>query len=234
MENEKIQVYPYRWIVLFVFMLMMGIQQLLWITFAPITSSAATYYKVSELSIGMLSMVFMIVYIIVSIPASWLIDTYGFRIGVGLGAVLTGVCGILRGIFSSSYTLVFVFQVGIAIGQPLIINAVTKIAARWFPIKERATAAGLSWLAGYAGLIIGLVLTSYISIAHGIPGMLFDYGIISFIAAIAFLCFAREYPPTPQCAPEQEERALVLDGLKQLLTKKEFIFLIWPFTYLVF
>jgi len=42
--------------------------QLLWITFAPITSSAATYYGVSDLSIGLLSVSFMIAYLFVSIP----------------------------------------------------------------------------------------------------------------------------------------------------------------------
>jgi MFS family permease len=229
MEKDKIQVYPYRWVVLFAFMLLMAIQQLLWITFAPITSLAATYYKVSDLSIGMLSMVFMIVYIIVSIPASWLIDTYGFRIGVGLGAILTGVCGLLRGMFSDNYSLVFIFQVGIAIGQPLIINAVTKIAARWFPIKERATASGLSWLAGYAGLIIGLSLTSYITTTSGIHIMLYYYGLIALAGSVGFLCLTREYPPTPQCSPDQEERALVLDGLKQLLTRKDFLLLMFVF-----
>ncbi|HEX7713278.1 MAG TPA: MFS transporter, partial [Bacillota bacterium] len=130
--------YTYRWVILGVFMAIMAIQQLLWITFASITSQAAAFYHVSDLGIGMLSMVFMIVYIFVSIPASWVIDTYGFRTAVGLGAVLTGISGLLRGFFASSYMWVMIFQIGIAIGQPLIVNAVTKVAARWFPIKERA------------------------------------------------------------------------------------------------
>ena len=35
-------------------------------------------------------MVFMVVYILVSIPASAIIDIYGIRIAVGIGTVLTG------------------------------------------------------------------------------------------------------------------------------------------------
>lgn len=225
MKQEKLQVYSYRWAILFVFMLIMAVQQLLWITFASITGSAASYYHVSDLSIGLLSMVFMIFYIVVSIPASWLIDTWGFRFAVGLGAVLTGIFGLLRGMFASSYTLVLTFQIGIAIGQPLILNAVTKVAARWFPIKERATAAGLSWLAGYMGIIIGLALTPYLTLSLGIPKMLIYYGATALVAMVAFICFAKENPPTPQCAPELEERSLVFDGLKQLIRKKDFILL---------
>lgn len=229
MEKQKLKIYKYRWVVLFVFMLMMAMQQLLWITFAAITTDAAAYYKVSELSVGILSMVFMIVYIFASIPASWLIDTYGFHISVGIGSILTGVFGLLRGLFPYNYTLVLIFQIGIAIGQPFIVNAVTKVAARWFPLKERGTASGLSWLAGYLGLIVGLVLTPYLIFGNNIQKMLLYYGIVSLISAILFICFAKEYPPTPQCNPDEEERSLVFDGLKQMLVKKEFIFLMLIF-----
>ena len=120
MEQGSYKVYGYRWIVLLVFMLAIAINQLLWITFASITSDAVIYYKVSDLGIGLLSMVFMIVYIVVSFPASWVIDTYGIRVAVGVGAVLTGIFGMARGLFASSYTLVLISQIGIAIGQPFI------------------------------------------------------------------------------------------------------------------
>ncbi len=219
----KIITYPYRWIVLFAFMLVMGIQQLLWITFASITSSAVAFYHVSDMGIGMLSLIFMVVYIIVSFPASWVIDTFGFRISVGLGALFTCVFGMLRGVLASDYAWVMVCQVGIAIGQPFIINAVSKVAVKWFPLKERATASGLSWLAGYIGLVVGLAYTPYLSGLSSIPNMLVIYGFFSIAATVVFLLFARENPPTPQCAPEQEVRALVFDGLKQMVKKKDFI-----------
>lgn len=223
MKQTAVKVYPYRWAVLLAFMLAMGVQQLLWITFASITSGAVAFYHVSDLSIGILSMVFMIVYIFVSIPASWLIDTYGFRAAVGLGMLFTGVFGLLRGIFAADYTLVLICQIGIAVGQPLVVNAVTKVAAQWFPLKERATATGMSWLAGYLGLIAGLSITPYLTETYSIRYMLMLYGIISVAAAAAFLILAREKAPTPQCSPEEDERALVFDGLRQMIKKKDFI-----------
>src|SRR5271157_5054907 len=99
MDSQKVIVYPYRWVILLSYMIIMALQQLLWITFANITVEAAAFYNVSDISIGLLSMVFMIAYVFVSIPCSWLIDTKGFRFAVGLGAVITGVFGLLRGIF---------------------------------------------------------------------------------------------------------------------------------------
>jgi MFS family permease len=228
-EQTSFKVYGYRWIVLLAFMCVVVTNQLSWITFAPITSSAATYYGVSDLSIGLLSMSFMIVYIIVSIPASWAIDTYGIRVAVGIGAALTGIFGLLRGLLAPTYALVLISQVGIAIGQPFILNAITKVAARWFPIQERATASGLGSLAMYLGIMVGLALTPYLTIRSGIAGMLVIYGIVSVIAAVLFFGLAREHPPTPPCPPGQEERALVLDGLRQALRKKHFVLLMLIF-----
>ncbi len=225
MEQTEFKIYGYRWVVLLVFMFVVAINQLLWITFAPITSSAATYFGVSDLSIGLLSMSFMIVYIIVSIPASWMIDTYGLRVAVGLGAAMTGIFGLLRGFVSPNYTLVLVAQIGIAIGQPFILNAVTTVAARWFPVRERATAAGFGTLAMYLGIVMGLVLTPYLTIQSQIRGMLLTYGIVSVIAVVVFFAFAKERPPTPPCPPDQEERSLVVDGLKESLRMRDFVLL---------
>lgn len=229
MEETDFKIYGYRWVVLLAFMFVVAINQLLWITFAPITSSAAAYYGVSDLGIGFLSMIFMIVYIVISIPASWMIDTYGIRVAVGIGAAMTGIFGLLRGLLARDYTLVLIAQIGIAIGQPFILNAVTTVAARWFPIRERATAAGFGSLAIYLGIFVALVLTPYLAIQSEISGMLLTYGIVSVIALVVFFALVRERPPTPPCRPDQEERSLVLDGLKESLRVRNFVLLMLIF-----
>jgi len=229
MEQNDYKIYGYRWVVLIAFMFVVAINQLLWITFAPVTGSAADYYGVSDLSIGVLSMSFMIVFILVSIPASWMIDTFGIRVAVGIGAILTGFFGLLRGLVGADYTLVLIAQIGIAIGQPFILNAITSVAARWFPTQERATASGLGSLAMYLGIIIALMLTPYLTIHSQINGMLLIYGIVSIAAVIVFFVFVKERPPTPPCPAELEERSLVFDGLKESLRMKDFILLLMIF-----
>ena len=224
MQNNPNKVYGYRWVVLAVFMLITVLNQMLWITFAPITKDAAAFYGVSDLSIGLLSLVFMVVYLLVSIPASWAIDTWGIRVGVGIGAVLTGVFGVLRGIWADNYSLVLVSQIGIAIGQPFILNAVTSVVARWFPVNERATAVGLGSLATYLGIFTGLVLTPILVLQQKISGMLILYGVAALIGAIVFLVFARGKPATAPCPPEMEVRSLVLDGLKKKFSHQRFCY----------
>jgi MFS family permease len=215
---------------LLVFMLIVLINQMMWITFAPVTGEAAGHFGVTELEIGLLSMSFMVVFILVSFPASWVIDTYGVRVGVGIGAVLTGAFGLMRGLVTPDYSLVLIAQIGIGIGQPFILNAVTTVAARWFPVKDRATITGLGSLAMYLGIILGMVLTPFVVSNSGIDGMLVIYGIMALISAVVFLVLGREKPPTPPCPPEFTERSFVLDGLRQTLRKRDFILLLVIFS----
>lgn len=225
MQHSVFKVYRVRWAMLSIYMLMVAVNQLLWITFAPITGDSGIFYGVSDLKIGILSMCFMIVYVAVSIPASWIIDKYGIRIGVGTGALFTGVFGLLRGFAGSDYQMLLLAQIGIGIGQPFILNAITKFAALWFPLKERATAAGLGTLAMYVGIFAGMTLTPYLVVGNGINGMLFIYGAISIISAIIFIIFIRERPKTAPCRPDQEERSLVFDGFRNTLRVRDFVWL---------
>ncbi|HEX7585012.1 MAG TPA: MFS transporter [Prolixibacteraceae bacterium] len=229
MEKSEFKIYGYRWVMLVVYMFIVAMNQLLWITFAPITSEAVHYYGVSELWIGILSMSFMVIFILFSIPASWIIDTYGIQIGVGIGALLTGIFGLMRGFASTNFDLLLISQIGIAIGQPFLLNAITKLSARWFPINERATASGLGTLAMYVGILAGMIFTPFLSLSSGIDGMLYFYGILSVIAAIIFILIAKEGPPTAPCLPGQEERALVLDGFKIIFRSKDFLLLMFIF-----
>jgi cyanate permease len=223
MTSEEVRVYRYRWVILLAFMAVAFFNQLLWITFAPITGPAASFYGVSDLAIGILSMSFMVVYIFVSIPASWVIDTYGFRVAVGVGAVLTGAFGLMRGILSHNYTTVLIAQIGIAVAQPFILNAITKVAARWFPIQERATASGLGTLAMYLGQVAALVLTPFLVLRSSIPATLVGYGLVSLAGAVVFLVLAREHPPTSASPAGEEARSLVFDGLRQMLRQRDFL-----------
>jgi MFS family permease len=226
MDQERPKVYGYRWIVLLGFVLIALMTQVLWITFAPITSAAARFYQTSDLMIGLLSMTFMVVYILMVLPSAWAIDTWGFKAAVGIGAVLSAVFALTRGIFAANFTIVFISQVGIAVGQPFVIGAITKVAARWFPAEERATACGLGTLALYLGPLAAMLLSPFLVLRIGLPKMLLAYGIATAAAAAAFLVLARERPPTPAGS---DERVLMLDGLKSMLRQRDFILLLLMF-----
>jgi MFS family permease len=222
MKDQTFRVYGYRWVVLAVFMLINLTMQMLWITYAPITGPAAKYYGVDEAQIGLLAMSFMITFIPLSIPASWAIDTYGFRLSVSVGAILMGVFSILRGLAGANYGFVLAASVGIAIGQPLLMNSWTKVPANWFALNERATAVGLVTLSNLVGVALGQVLTPILTEGLSIPTVQLIYGGISAVAALLFILLAREHPATPPCPPGMEVRALMFDGLKQIVRAAPF------------
>jgi len=230
MSEKSYRLYGYRWVVLAVFMFINLTIQMLWIAYAPITGPAAAYYGVNDLQIGLLAMTFMIAFIPLSIPVSWAIDTYGFRLTVGIGAVLMGVFGVVRGVVGTNYPMVLISTIGVAIAQPFLLNAWTKVPAQWFSIEERATAVGMVTLANLVGTALGMVLTPILIESMPIPTVQLIYGSIAAFSSVLFLIFAREKPATPPCPPGQEVRALMLDGLKHALTVKEF----WLYLFVSF
>jgi len=221
MKNQY-QLYGYRWVVLAVFMFINLTIQMLWIGYAPIMGPAAKFYAVADRQIGFLAMTFMIAFIPLSIPASWAIDTYGFRFAVSIGAVLMGVFGVLRGLAGNNYSLVLLSTIGIAIAQPFLLNAWTKVPAKWFAISERATAVGLVTLANLVGTALGMVLTPVLTETMPIPTVQLIYGGIAALSALLFVLLARENPPTPPCPPGMEVRSLMLEGLKHALKVRFF------------
>ena len=230
MTEKSYRLYGYRWVVLAIFMFINLTIQMLWIAYAPITGPAAKFYGVTDLQIGLLAMTFMIAFIPLSIPVSWAIDTYGFRLTVSIGAILMGIFGILRGLVGANYTLVLLSTIGVAIAQPFLLNAWTKVPAQWFAIDERATAVGLVTLSNLVGTALGMVLTPILIETLPIPTVQLLYGGIAAFSAVLFLIFAREKPATPPCQPGQEVRALMLDGLKHALRVKPF----WLYLFVSF
>ena len=225
MQEQNFKLYPYRWVVLAVFMLINVMVQVLWICYAPIASSAAASYGVKREDVDMLANIFLLVYLPVAFPAAWAIDYFGFKKDVGFGATLMAVFGLLRAFFPYNYTVALIGSIGIAVGQPFLLNAFTKLAAQWFPQKQRATITGIVFLAMFVGIGLGEALGPGLLSAFQFKGMEMLYGVATLIAVALFLVFARSKPPTPAGPAEDEARALVLDGLKRILKQREVYFL---------
>ena len=230
MDSSEYSVYGYRWVALTAFALVQAAIQVLWSTFLPITSEAAHFYGVTPLMIGLLSMLFMFVYVFVSLPSSWAIATFGVRKGMGFGVILMGVFGLLRGFFGHNYAIVLIATVMLSIAQPFIINAITTMSARWFPVHERATATGIAVLAQFIGIMAGMAVSPVLAASLGIKVMLIWYGLLAFAALIIFFLLYREKPSTPPSASEKEDRFRMREGLRHVFKTREGIFLLIIFT----
>lgn len=131
--------------------------------------------------------------------------------------MLAGAFGLLRGVQGASYGWVLVWTLGIAAAQPLLLNSITTVAAKWFPVSERATATGLALIANFLGTGLGQVASPPLAGWIGVPGMLLVFGGGAAVAGLAFVLLVRDAPPTPPCPPGDDARALVLDGLGRVV-----------------
>ncbi len=222
MHDTHYKVYAYRWVVLGAFMFVNFIIQVLWISYAPITADAARFFGVSELRIGFLAMVFMIVFVPLSIPASWVIDRFGFKNAALFGSVLMVASAALRGFAGSGYALVLAGSLGLAVAQPLFLNAWTKLPAHWFPTDERATAVGLITLSNLLGIAAGMVSTPILAPMVGIPGTQYIFAAVAALATLVLALAARESPPSPPGPVEADDRALMFDGVRHAMKVPSF------------
>lgn len=227
------KVYPYRWVILLAFMLISAVVQIQWLAHAAVARPAEVFYEgqfdpSSFFNIDFLAMVYMLVYLVMSFPASYMIDTYGIRVGISIGAVLAGIAGLMKGLFADSFTVVVVAQVGLAIAQPFILNAVTAVSVRWFPLRERGMAAGFSALAQYIGIVIAMLVTPFMvgsdpakpGYGTGFESMLLTYGWLTFAVAVVALVLLREEPPTPP-STETMQRHSFTEGVRHILKQRD-------------
>jgi MFS family permease len=195
--------------------------QVLWICYAPVASLAANAYCVKREDIDLLANIFLLVYLPVAFPAAWAIDYFGFKKAVAFGAILMAVFGLLRALFPLNYSIALIGSIGIAVGQPFLLNSFTKLAALWFPHKQRATITGVIFLAMFLGIGLGEALGPGLLHALGFKGMQMTYGVATVIAVALFVIFARSKPPTPPGPLQDGVRALVLDGFKKILRQRD-------------
>lgn len=217
MQTAKIG--GYRWIVLVAYMWGAAVSQLLWLNFAPITPLVEGTFQVTEFKVGLLSMVFPLLYIPISIPAGVLTDSKGYRMSVGIGVLFMAAFSVLR-ILSPDFTTLLLFQGGVAIGQPFVMNSVSKLAATWFPRKERVLATGLGSMALLLGMMISLSVTPFLTLSFGFEFMLAFYATIAVIGAVFFLIVARAKPVVAP-EPDDEGEAFSTKALRKVVRSRD-------------
>ena len=154
-----------RWAHLIGYALLICVTQVLWVTFSPITTGAATAMHAGVGAVGDLTALFPIVYIVVAVPAGIWLDRH-FTSALAIGALLTGFAGIARIVLPVSYGWQFVMQMLLAIGQPFVINAVASFARHYFPERRRPIAISISSVALFIGVIVAMIV-SPILMHHG-------------------------------------------------------------------
>ena len=179
-----------RWLVLTAFTLLVGATQILWLTFAPITPQSQEALGVSEGAIGDLAVINPLMFVLLAIPAGrWLDRRFGAALAAG--ALLTAVGALLRIVDTSSYPMVFVGQLVMSVGQPFVLNASTKVAARYFPPTQRTVAISIASAAQFAGILVAVLTGGALMDTGGLGLVLQVHAGFAVAAAVAVLLAIR-------------------------------------------
>jgi predicted MFS family arabinose efflux permease len=154
---------------------------MLWLTFAPITTASAHHFHVSEDTVGWLSEVFPLLYVLLSIPAGMALDRW-FRSSLLAGAAITAFGGLVR-LGGVSFEWALAGQILVAIGQPLVLNAITKLTSEYLPADKRTE--GISY--GSAGIFVGMLLGLGLGPSIAGSGDLHTLLVVNLVYAVAAL-----------------------------------------------
>lgn len=179
------------WIVLLLFMLPAAMSQMLWLNFAPLLTEIQKRYGVNELTSNLLVLVFPLVYVLISVPAGFLTDKRGYRYSVSLGSLIMSVFAILR-MYEGPFWFLILCQTGIAIGQPFIMNAISKLVADWFAPEHNALATGIGTLGMFIGMALGMALAVPLMQSSGFQGSMAIFAAMTAFSTLLFILFARE------------------------------------------
>ncbi|MBJ7354045.1 MAG: MFS transporter [Thermoleophilaceae bacterium] len=173
------------WFAVGAYALVAAVSQMLWLTYAPITTESAAHFGVSEDAVGWLAQIFPLLYVVLAIPAGLLLDRWLRQTLIGAaGLMLAGAAIRLAG---SGFELALAGQILIAIAQPAVLAAVTKLAAERVDEDQRTTAIAI----GSAGVFLGLVLALVLGAVIGADNQLRPLLTINLaVAAVAFVVVA--------------------------------------------
>jgi predicted MFS family arabinose efflux permease len=128
--------------------------------------------------------------VVLALPGGRWLDTR-FERALSAGAVLTAGGGLLRLAGPSSYAWALAGQFVVAAGQPLVLNSITKVAARYFPAPERTAAISAGSVSLYLGILAAVLSGGPLQHAGGLRLLLTVQAAVAVVAAAWVLLAVR-------------------------------------------
>ncbi|XP_032322341.1 feline leukemia virus subgroup C receptor-related protein 1 isoform X2 [Camelus ferus] len=207
---------PRRFVVLLIFSLYSLVNAFQWIQYSIISNVFENFYNVSSLHIDWLSMVYMLAYVPLIFPATWLLDTRGLRLTALLGSGLNCLgawikCGSVQ---QHLFWVTMMGQCLCSVAQVFILGLPSHIASVWFGPKEVSTACATAVLGNQLGTAVGFLLPPVLVpntqnntelLACNISIMF--YG-TSAVATLLFILTVIAFKEKPQYPPSQAQAVL--------------------------
>ncbi|KAJ1157475.1 hypothetical protein NDU88_010187 [Pleurodeles waltl] len=205
-----------RFVILAVFSLYSLVNAFQWIQYSIIANIFTHFYQVTSDKIDWLSMVYMLAYVPLIFPATWLLDKRGLRVTALLGAGLNCLgawvkCASVR---QDLFGVTMFAQVICSVAQVFILGLPSRVASVWFGPKEVSRACAAAVLGNQLGTAVGFLLPPVLVpntpddldlMGHNISIMFYGTAAISTLLFFLTVLVFKEKPKVP---PSQAQAVL--------------------------
>lgn len=141
-EKPQTRLYCRRFAVLAVFSLYSLVNAFQWIHYSIIANVFTRYYGVTNDKVDWLSIVYMVAYVPLIFPATWLLDRRGLRLTALLGSGLNCAGAWLKcaSVGPERFGVTVAAQVICSVAQVFILGLPSRLASVWFGPREVSTA----------------------------------------------------------------------------------------------
>lgn len=139
------RLYKKRWVIVFLFSSYSLCNAYQWIQYGIISNIITKFYHVNVAAVDWLSMIYMVTYIPLIFPVTWLLDRKGLRITALLANVFN-CAGTWIKVASAKPDLFWVTMLGqfsCSISQVFILGMPSRLASVWFGADEVSTACSI-------------------------------------------------------------------------------------------
>ncbi|KAF2193851.1 MFS general substrate transporter [Zopfia rhizophila CBS 207.26] len=235
-SHSHYRVYKRRWFGLLQLVLLNIVVSWDWLTFAPVSTTSAEYFNVSETAINWLSTGFLFSFIVMSPIVIWTLNRSP-KEAIIWSSVLILIGNWIRyaGTRASGgvYGAVMFGQILCGLAQPFVLAAPTRYSDLWFTESGRVSATTVASLANpFGGALAQLINPIWATKAENIPNMVLYVSIISTIAALPAI-FIPAKPPTPPSASSSLPKISLKASIQRLLHSSSFYLIFIPFSVYV-
>ncbi|XP_025264541.1 feline leukemia virus subgroup C receptor-related protein 2-like isoform X2 [Camponotus floridanus] len=237
----EIKIYKKRWLMLVLFVLYSASNSMHWVQYSIIANIVMRYYNVSSFLIDMTSMTYMITYIPLIFPASYLLDKFGLRYAVIFGALGNALGSWIKvfSIATDRFWITFLGQTVVAVSQIFVLSVPARLAAVWFGPDQVSSACSIGVFGNQLGVAIGFLFPPMLvpnsdnicNIEKGLQLMFYIVAGLTTLLLILILFFFKSAPPLPPSRAqvvqrENIENEIFSRSIKKLLTNVGYVLLL--------
>lgn len=241
-SHIKFQLYKRRFFGLGQLILLNIVVSWNWIALAPVSTTAAQYFRTSESVINWLSTAFLFSFVVATPFTFWTLSKHGPKMAIVISSLflLIGNWVKYAGAKSNVFPVVMLGQLLTGLAQPFVLSAPTTYSDLWFSPQGRTTATAVASLANPFGAALGQLISPFWATEpKDIPNSVLWVSIIASVATIPSFFIPRK-PPNPP-APNmdsaidtnQPSTSSIIGDLRTLVKSLEFWLLFLPFSVYV-